>query len=687
MGFMAPWFLGGLVALGVPVFVHLLRRHVNIPRPVSSLMFFERGIQSSTRHHRLKHLILFALRAALVLLVVLAFANPFVRRVAANNSGRLLLIVLDNSFSMRAGTRFADAKQQALARLAARANSQSAQIMALGGQLQILTQPISDGAQLRAALDSIQPGDGHAGFGDLGRAVRALAETVRMPIDVHLYSDMQRTAMPSNFADLVLPANATLTIHTVANGAPIPNWTVESIDAHADLSDPKDPHRSRVRAVVAGFSTPGATKTVSLIVNGKTVATRRVDVPANGRTTVEFAPLDVNYGFNRCEVRIEGSDALPADDASVFAARRSDPQRVLFVHAAGDTRSATYFGAALKAAAGSSFVLQSVAQEQVTDFDPSRFAFVVLSDSVALPAIFAHALTQYVAKGGDVFIALGTNAARRARIPVWDGDVTGTHDYARPGADARGGAPAVIGQVDFAHPALLDSQPGKDNGGWAEARVFYASVVDPGGARVASRLSDGTPLVLDKQVGLGHALLFTSGLENLTNDLPLHPVFVAFVDHVARYLSGMERLSGSRLVDSYVQLRSPGAASSEQGSVEVIGPDGRRLLSLTEARDAQTLRLDRAGFYQVRLVDGRDMVIGVNPDRRESDLQPIADDVQRLWSGSAATGPSPTEAASSVEERYRPISMWWYVMLLAFVTALAETAFASRYMGMLREEI
>jgi hypothetical protein len=40
MGFLAPWFLGGLAALGVPVFVHLLRRHVTMPRPVSSLMFF-----------------------------------------------------------------------------------------------------------------------------------------------------------------------------------------------------------------------------------------------------------------------------------------------------------------------------------------------------------------------------------------------------------------------------------------------------------------------------------------------------------------------------------------------------------------------------------------------------------------------------------------------------------------------
>ena len=680
MGFLAPWFFGGLALLGIPVFVHLLRRHVAIPRPVSSLMFFERGLQSSTRHHRLKHLILFALRCGLVLLVVLAFANPFVRRVAADTNGRLLLIVLDNSFSMRAGTRFADARQQAMAKLAAKQPSQKAQIFSLGGQLQILTQPISDAAQLRSALESIQPGDGHAGYGELGRALRALAENVRMPVDVHLYSDMQRSAMPTNFADLVLPANVTLDLHSVADKTATGNWTIESIDAPAELSDPKDPHRSRVRAVVAGFNTQAATKTVSLVVNGKTIASRKVEVPADGRATVEFTPIDVNYGFNRCAVRIESDDAFPADDATVFTVRRSDPRRVLFVHSSRDTRSPVYFGSALTAASKSSFILQPVSQEETTNLDPSHFAFVVLSDSAALPAIFEHTLAQYVARGGSVFIAIGTNAARRSRIPVWNGSVGDTRDYAR-----MAGA-ATIGEVDFTHPALLDGQPGRDNGGWAEVKVFYAAVVDPRGARMAARLSDGTPLLLDKQLGQGHVLLLTTGLENLTNDVPLHPVFVAFADRAARYLSGSERLSGSTLVDSYVQLRAPTDSASEHGSVEVIDPDGRRLLSLSEAKTAQTLRLEKAGFYQIRLSNGRDMLIGVNPDRRESDLQPIPDDVQRLWVGSASSGASHAEAGTH-EEGYRSVSLWWYVMLLAFITAIAEIFFASRYMSTQREEI
>ncbi len=58
--------------MGLPVWLHLLRKHKTTPTPFSSLMFFERRTQSSIRHRRLEHLLLFALRAGL--LALLAFA-------------------------------------------------------------------------------------------------------------------------------------------------------------------------------------------------------------------------------------------------------------------------------------------------------------------------------------------------------------------------------------------------------------------------------------------------------------------------------------------------------------------------------------------------------------------------------------------------------------------------------------
>ena len=92
------------------------------------------------------------------------------------------------------------------------------------------------------------------------------------------------------------------------------------------------------------------------------------------------------------------------------------------------------------------------------------------------------------------------------------------------------------------------------------------------------RLQDRTPLLLEKPIGEGRVMLFTSGFDNLTNDLPLRPVFVAFVERAVRYLSGGEVDSSSRRVDELLQLRTQREAAGV--GVEVIDPSGQRGLTL-----------------------------------------------------------------------------------------------------------
>jgi hypothetical protein len=603
---------------------------------------------------------------------------------------------------MRAGTRFANAKQQALEQLARRPGDQKAQIVAFGAHMQVLTQPLQDGAALHAALESIQPGDEHGSFGELGRGLRALAENASEPVEAHFFSDLQNTAMPANFADLVLPRSVSLHLHPVGNSAGAAsssggNWTVESVVAPAQLPDPKDLKRSHVQAVIVGYDTPAATRTVSLLINGKVTATRKVEVPANGRATVEFAPLDVPYGFSRCAIKLDAADGFAADDQSVFAVQRSDPARVLLVHGSGDARSGLYFGTALAAAAQTSYLLQQMDASQTADVDPSKYAFVVLADAMQLPSIFENNLSQYVRNGGSVLVAAGTSAGHRVKIPIFGGNADSVKDYARNGSYAE------VGRLDQTHPAIHAPDAGDtaaagsdekgatagDIAGWADVKVFYAVNVDPGGAKVIARLTDGTPLLMDKQVGEGHVLLLASGLDNLTNDLPLHPVFVLFVDQASRYLSGSERLSGVRQVDAFVQLHSQQDVARGQGaSVEVIDPDGQRPLSLSEASRVQSFALTKAGFYQIHFPNGKDALLGVNPDRRESALAPMAEDVQQLWVGASGTQPdeAPANAGQPAQPKSQPFSIWWYIMLLAFLALLAETIVASGHLGTQREE-
>src|SRR3954451_3353439 len=101
MGFLAPAFLGGLVALGLPVYIHLLKQHKSVPLPFSSLMFLEQRTQSSIKHRRLKYLMLFAMRLAMILLLALLFANPYINRTVdpKGEGKKLMVIAVDNSFS------------------------------------------------------------------------------------------------------------------------------------------------------------------------------------------------------------------------------------------------------------------------------------------------------------------------------------------------------------------------------------------------------------------------------------------------------------------------------------------------------------------------------------------------------------------------------------------------------------
>jgi hypothetical protein len=674
MGFLAPWFLAATAGIALPLYLHLLKRQTTAPKEVSSLMLYESRTQSSTRHRRLRYFLLLSLRLLWLVLLILAFANPFFNRnSAALASNRLVLLVVDNSFSMRAGNRLADAKDAAINVLSGKGAAR-AQIASFGSQLRLMTQPIEDQPALRAAVQAIQPGDGHGNFGELARAVRAMAESIHTPIELHLFSDMQRGDLAATFSDMALPANVTLLTHAVVAKAQ-PNWTVESVDAPGQVWG-KDAKPVHVQAVVAGFGTPAAQRTVSLVVNGKTTATKPVAVPANGRATVDFPALEVPYGFSRCEIKIDAADAFPADDLRRFAVERSDPQKVLLIHNYGDNRSPLYVGAALSAAAQSAFALESINASEAADRKPSNYAFIVLSDVNSLPSLLENALTGYVRSGGSLLIAAGTSAGGRSQIPIFGAHIIETRDYTRVPDRYM-----AVGSSDSSYPAVAKG------GGWPGVKFFYALNVDPGGgpdaARVIVRLADQTPLLLEKRIGEGRVVLFTSGLDNLTNDFPLDPAFVPFVEQTARYLAGSERQGGARLVDAYLDLRN---AKEQAQGVEITDPEGKRPLTLGEAASAQSFQLTEAGYYQLRLADGRRDEIGVNPDPKESNLDVIPDDVLALWQGKGGASSQVTSAPNPATPGKTPQSYWWYVMLLVLVAAVAESVLASRYLGTQREE-
>lgn len=655
MGLLAPWALAGILAVGLPVWLHLLRKHKTTPLPFSSLMFFERRTQSSIKHRRLQYLLLLALRAAVIALLAFAFARPFLQsRLAALAGGpKLTVLAIDNSFSMRDDDRFAHAKREAADVASKQRDQDKLQVLAFGSQVHVM----GDSA---AAIRTIELTDTRSSYAELSRALRSIAQSARMPVEAHLFSDMQKSSMPANFADLHLGDSVRLIAHPVA-GRRAANFAVESVNAPRRVYGSG---KARVEATIAGYGTEQSKRRVSLVLNGREIDNKTVDVPAGGRATAEFLPADLPFGLNRGEVRIDSADNLPDDDRFYFSVERAEARRVLFVHEGRNQRDALYFRTALEAAAESAYALDAVPVEQSANLDPHKYAFVVLSDVGALPVSLEGALRDYVRTGGSLLIALGRESALVRRVPVFDEAVVEARYYGRDGALFQSAA-----WLDAGHPSIHNAQR------WDDVKFYQAVRVNPGVARVAARLGDDTPLLLEKQLGEGHVLVFASTFDNISNDFPLHASFVPFIEHTANYLARQEEGPSNYRVGSFLELRQ----AKEQGAaVEILDPKGERALTLDEATRAQNMRLSMAGFYDVKRPNGRHELVAVNADRHESDLDVITADTLALWQNTDQG--KQNEASGGEADAPKPMEFWWYVLMAVLALAVAESLLGNRHL-------
>ncbi|WP_031499797.1 BatA domain-containing protein [Bryobacter aggregatus] len=663
MGLLSPWWLlGGVVAAGLPVWLHLLQQHKQDPIQFASTMLMERRTESTTYQRRLKYKALMALRLLLLLLIALAFAQPFLNKPPAilNAANVLHLIVVDNSFSMREGDRLNAARTAALAALP---SGGVAQVWSLGSHVSFLSPVTKDRNELTGAINSVGPSDEKSSFAELARALRDAGRSSGRALQVSFVTDAQRTAMPPSFSDLVLEPGNELKVIDV--GRKMPNYTVETVNAPRTISDLS---KAKVNATLTAFNAPAAKKTVVLRINGKQIASKTVEVPENGRVTVEFTGLEGPYGWLRGEVAIADADALEADNKFYFTVERADPRKVLLIEEQRGSRAGMYFKTALESSTESFFRVEEMSAGNAASVNLSGYAFVVLNDPGLAVKGMEAALKTYVEGGGALLIAAGTQTGSLPVIPV-------------VGIKSEGSKVATRGAQRFYAAANVDPTfPSLRRAGRLEGVRFFqfAGMEVPEGAVVAAKLDDGSPLLLEKKMGEGKVLVFASSFDNVSNDFPVKPGFVPFIEQTAAYLGNVEERTSSYLVDSYLDLR---ADQKRASSVEVLGPNGERALSLKEAAAASSLRLGESGFYDVRRENGRQELVAVNVDRRESDLDPTPRENLQLWEQTGKSAGGTGQAGSVVDTpQPEPQSFWWWVALFAFVTLLAESLLSARYL-------
>ena len=671
MSLLSPWFLAGALALGLPVWLHLLNRENPVRLPFSSLMFFESRKQTSVKERHLRYRLLLAMRLLLYLLLALAFAKPVWERVGslvAADLPKLHIIALDTSLSMTYGDRWERAVAEAEAVVQAMGPRDRGQVISFGPGVSVATEPTMEQTELRNAIRTLAPTASRNSYGDLAEAVRSLSPEKEVPVVVHLLSDFQQSAMPGRFSDLALPTVATLAVHNLADDSS-PNWAIESIKGTLRYHGGR---KTRLEATVAGFGAESATRNVTFSINGQRIASKSVDVPAMGRASAVFEDFEVPTGSNRAVVMIEPGDELPLDDKRLVAIDNTEPAPILFVYSDSRRRDLVYYRAALEASADSRFRVQGASVTQAEQSVPDRFAAVVLSDVPVVSSQLAGRLDSYVKAGGSALIVLGpktTLAQKAALYPKAIGEVR----YAR----REGERFQPVGALEETHPVLSEVER------FRGVKFYrYAKLEADPEEEVLVRLADGSPLLIERKLGDGQILVLTSSLDNVWSDLPVNPVFVPFALATVRYLSGLDEGIHQATVDSVLELskrRSPGSM------VQVFDPSGERALSLTEATSAGDLSLSELGFYEVRR-PGETQLVASNPDPRESNLRSMDGELISAWesTGRGQTA-DPTPQGTETHVKPPPVEIWRLFLLLLVAIALVESVIGNWHLKVQRE--
>ncbi|RZL12374.1 MAG: hypothetical protein EOO62_11140, partial [Hymenobacter sp.] len=388
MQFLYPGFLWGLLAIGVPVAIHLLQ----LRRPQRVLFTntgFIREVELTTmQRRRLQELLVLLLRVLGVVFLVLLFAQPFMPASRTAGQSNAVNVLIDASASMQAqGETQKPLLQAALDQAAALGKSYggAAHFRLLGQPGGILTQP----AYL-TKVPGIQASGQQAGWVNAGTWQRGTAGAAQNPL--YVFSDFQRSAKSKEAVQELAKGQQVVLVPQVAR--PAANVYVDSLwldDAFVRTQVSINLH---IRLKNGGSSTI-ADCPVKVRLGARQVAAFRATLAAGQATTtvVQVQLPDKQLALGQV---VTGDSPVVFDNTYYFTLQPTAAIQVVEVGAEPVARQA-YQAEALFS--------YSFARPQEVNYGKLAQANLVLLHEVATPAAaLEQALLAVVRRGGSVVV-------------------------------------------------------------------------------------------------------------------------------------------------------------------------------------------------------------------------------------------------------------------------------------------
>ena len=728
MAFLNPLFLFGLLAAGIPLIIHLWNRRRVVTIDFSSLMFLMAAHRENARRFQLRHLLILLLRMAIIALIALALARPFLTLglpVASVRAKTDIVIVLDNSYSMAYqdvdGIRFEKGKTLATDILETLRHGDSAALILMSDLPKpIFRQLTPDIGHVITAVNNtevsyratnVQP--------SLELAHEILAESEQLNREIYLISDFAQNGW-ENWNRLLNRSGARVSLIPVAEGE-AHNTNIEEIRLSNQLIGVYLPFQLNVTTANHSVA-PLARSMLTLFIGSEKQRTVSFSAASNESLntslTYNFSTPGTHTGYFTLT-----SDRLNIDNRRYFALDVIGEVRVLcvgeqteYLALALNPRNVSVPSAVTDGAVskdinpGGVMILPTqCTPNQFESFPLEDYDVIILADVPRMTRQADAQLQAFLRHGKSViaFVGSGSEVETYNRLSnVWM--------PAEFGGTLMWTPPQQVQTYQETHP-IFDIFP-SDGFSTQYGPQFYSAVVlnPTPESKVIARFGDNTSFLIERNDGTGTVLLYNCGLlaqqnssanadtgpsraTTYTNDLLVNPYFLPILQQSVLYSAAANNnlvTWGGHIGDTYTARypRSAGGKATIELKTDTDTPensdpdtDNVTVVPIAEDGTLQFRGTERPGIYQieVRTQDRlqRDF-FPVNVDAREANLVqiPLRQAAARVdaQTGTDETINGTTIAADAYNMKRHGREIWGELLLLTVCLILLESYLSNR---------
>ena len=667
MQFVYPSFLFALLALAIPIIIHLFyfRRFKKVY--FTNVRFLKEVKEETSARSKLRNLLVLAMRLLALGLLVFAFAQPFIPRdVEVKTGQKAVSVFLDNSFSMNALSEDAalmdKAKQRAKEIVAA---------YSVEDQFQILSNDFEGRHQRMVsqedALNLIEEITSSPSVKKLsqvlGRQQQALNTSTLENFVVYQISDFQKNITDlSTYTDTLTELNL-IPLQSVEER----NISIDSawFESPVQMLNQTNPLMVKVRNLSAENA-----ENIRLSINydGQTKPVGTLSIPANS-SLIDTVNFTVNRtGWYTAELAITDFP-VQFDDKYFVSFNVAEKINVLVVNESTPNR---YLEAAFKGI--SYFNLTSLSSQNLDYSSFSNYQMIVLNGLNTISSGFSFELQEYIKEGGNLLAFPGRNAS----VPSYQSFLQAIPANELMSWQEGSQQVGNINTEEFIFNDVFENRRAnlnlpQSNGNFKTTN--YSSRQE----EMLMTYRDGSPFLSKYQSGKGHLYFCTAPLNEEWNNLVRNgEIFIPMLYKMS-ISAGESRpiaytIGKNDLIQSNHQGSSGDIVYKLQGGGEEFIPEQRIVGSTVFLSLNNQLR--SAGFYQLFLNEENILDrFAFNFDRQESVLTYYtSDELQQLVGDQASIiGTQNNEVLTAkIAERSQGVILWRWCLIFALLFLLAE---------------